>query len=680
MSGPLTAPPGASARARPGLGAGNYAVWWSLTGVMLVSLAARIWYVAVNPLSYDETHNLMIGMLAHAGYAPYREIYSVIAPFALLTMQVSAAVWGATPAVRTLLVVYGLLGVAALFFIVRRQVAPGATLAATLAALFYSFNPYYFAVSTSLNLEAGALAFALLSVAALELFRTRRSWVWVLLSGMAFGLSIAFKIFVPYAPAVIGLQLLLIEVDAGGSLRHTAGWLRLLRQGLIWLGGVIVVVAVFLLLVDARAYLDQVIDSRFELRAAIESDEEVNIAESISAADLVPYLPPALGALLGVITLVRLRLLHGWVWVAWLVGALAFLVTHDPVRPRHTITVLPALAALSGIGLGYSLTLWAQVRPRLAWGMTAVVLIWTLALPFPLLEVEGFIERHPVRQATIDLVRQTTTPDDCVIAKENRLHFLAGRLSTPHLSLISTARLFSGLLPAADIMAEAAAHDCPVLVYSDTFDRLIPDLRVAAGEFYALHLTQRSPLEPDYVQETFAVPLDTSSPPPIPADVRLGDQFRLAGWWLTPEPVAAGAPVQVATYWQALRPPDANYKIFLHWLDDQGERVAAFDHYPFELRDAYQIVDIGVNPALMAAGRALPGNYPAGGMLPTQLWPAGATLKETHTVTAPQDLPPGLYTVVMGMYDEASMARLPVFVDGGSDDQGRIVLGQVEVR
>src|SRR5690606_18279382 len=77
---------------------------FSLVGVLLISLAARIWYVAINPLSYDETHNLMIGMLANQGYAPYREIYSVIAPFALLTMKASAALWGATPAVRSLLV------------------------------------------------------------------------------------------------------------------------------------------------------------------------------------------------------------------------------------------------------------------------------------------------------------------------------------------------------------------------------------------------------------------------------------------------------------------------------------------------------------------------------------------------------------------------------------------------
>jgi hypothetical protein len=367
--------------------------------------------------------------------------------------------------------------------------------------------------------------------------------------------------------------------------------------------------------------------------------------------------------------------------VAWLALALLFLASHDPVRPRHTVTALPALAALAGIGLGYSAWLLGrQGRGRWASGLVVVALLWAVAMPAMLLKVEHFVEHHPARQAVIDFVRQTTTPDDCIVSKENRLHFLAGRLSTPHLSLISTARLFSGLLPTQAIMADIAAHDCPVLVYADTFDQLIPALRQAAGDFYALRLAVRTPQEPDYQMDVYAVPLQTDSLPPQPADYWLGDQFRLHGWWLTPGPWARGQPAQIATYWETLRPPDADYKLFVHWLDDQGNRVRAFDHYPFELRDEYQVVDIALNPRYLASGVELPSHYPATGLLPTRLWLPGHTLKETHTIIAPADLPAGVYTVVMGMYDEATMARLPITAAPDGPDQGHIVLGRVEVQ
>jgi hypothetical protein len=299
--------------------------------------------------------------------------------------------------------------------------------------------------------------------------------------------------------------------------------------------------------------------------------------------------------------------------------------------------------------------------------------------PLPLLEFDDFLTYRPARQGALALVQETTTPDDCLISKENRLHFLAGRLAPPHLSLISTARLFSGLLPAQAIMDQAAQYGCPLLVYTDTFDKLIPDLRERAGAFYAVKLTLRSPQEPDYDLEVYALPLDTVKRPAQPNPRQVDDQFRLHGWWLAPEPVSPGAPVQLATYWEALRPADADYKVFVHWVDAQGTLVAGFDHPPFPLNDAYQVVDVALNPALLADGRGLPAMFPAS-LLPTSLWQPGRTLKETYTMTAPADLAPGAYTVLFGLYDEMSGARLPITDPATGAVTDHVVAGTVEVR
>ena len=77
------------------------ASWWIRPALLLlVSLLPRLYYVGTNAFSYDETHNLTFGALSAAGFVPYREVFVGIAPLALLSMQVSAALWLGTPWVR----------------------------------------------------------------------------------------------------------------------------------------------------------------------------------------------------------------------------------------------------------------------------------------------------------------------------------------------------------------------------------------------------------------------------------------------------------------------------------------------------------------------------------------------------------------------------------------------------
>lgn len=668
---------------------------WSLPLLLALSLGARLWYASINPFSYDETHNLMIGMLAKEGYVPYREIYSVIAPFAVLTMQVSAMIWGATAGVRDLMILYGLAGIAAFFFLVKEQTRYFATLAALLAATFFSFNPHYFFVSTSINLEAGALALGLLSVALVEVYRTRPAWGWLLLSGVLFGLSTTFKVFVPFIPVVIGLQLLMIVVvERKGSLRAGRTYREVIKLGAIWLGGVLLVGTFFLAIFDRTGLIEQVLRSRFALREAISTDKVgINIAESLSGADLVQYVPVLLGAAAGIYALLRQRLVQAWIWPVWFLLAVLFLLSHDPVRPRHTVTLLPPLAALSGIGVAHLLHTLTNERPDLARWLNPLLVIsllaWAILAPFSMIEIEGFVEKHPARQAAIRLVQQTTAPNDCIISKENRLHFLADRLSTPYLSLISTARLFSGLLPAKEIAHEAGDHDCPVLVYAETFDRLVPDLRQLAAELYALKLTIVDPREPGYAMDVYATKMNTRTPPSHVMERQLGDDpdspdIAFKGFDLTPSPWQRGRPVYLSAHWEAQKRIDRDYKIFVHLVDEQGNLVRAFDHYPFELKEEYQVVNIALNPqytdqeSVEVAGPG--GSYPATGLIPTHLWLPDQTLKETVALSLPADIAPGAYSLNIGLYDGGTMERLPIRAGEQDVEQNTIVLGTIEVK
>jgi hypothetical protein len=116
-------------------------------------------------------------------------------------------------------------------------------------------------------------------------------------------------------------------------------------------------------------------------------------------------------------------------------------------------------------------------------------------------------------------------------------------------------------------------------------------------------------------------------------DYRLGDTITLLGYELTTTDPAA-----LTLYWRTLAPEQGGvafregsstlrpYTIFIHALDAGGEIVAQFDAPP------------------------LNGLYPTDAWLPSQL------IADTHTMT----LPASTRTLAVGLYDTASLARLPV--------------------
>ena len=98
----------------------------------------------------------------------------------------------------------------------------------------------------------------------------------------------------------------------------------------------------------------------------------------------------------------------------------------------------------------------------------------------------------------------------------------------------------------------------------------------------------------------------------------------------------AGEIVPLTLYWHASGAPDKEYTVFLHLLDQNGERIAGADAPPV-------------------------GNY-----YPTSLWQDGDVIDDVHRLPLPPDLPAGEYQVVVGLYDPLSGARLQR-ADGAGD-------------
>ncbi|MFQ5398062.1 MAG: hypothetical protein ACE5E7_00535 [Anaerolineae bacterium] len=103
-------------------------------------------------------------------------------------------------------------------------------------------------------------------------------------------------------------------------------------------------------------------------------------------------------------------------------------------------------------------------------------------------------------------------------------------------------------------------------------------------------------------------------------------------------------PLEVTFVWESLTPVQIDYTVFIHLLNPDGT---------------------------LAAGNDGP---PLGGLYPTSFWSPGEQLIDPH-IWQP-DLPPGSYTLQIGLYDPATGQRLPVNEGEAAD---RVILGTVKI-
>jgi hypothetical protein len=134
-----------------------------------------------------------------------------------------------------------------------------------------------------------------------------------------------------------------------------------------------------------------------------------------------------------------------------------------------------------------------------------------------------------------------------------------------------------------------------------------------------------------------------SAPPPL---ARVASGANLVGYQVERP---SGREVMVRLYWWAGGPMTRSYTVFAHVLDEQGDYVAGHD------------------------------SFPANREAPTHTWQAGHVYADRHLIELPDDLPPGQYRIVVGMYDvdlERLVARGP---DAEVFDDYAIPLGEIRL-
>ncbi len=167
----------------------------------------------------------------------------------------------------------------------------------------------------------------------------------------------------------------------------------------------------------------------------------------------------------------------------------------------------------------------------------------------------------------------------------------------------------------------------------DTQETLTP-ARVSDGE----PLPQSIPV--GYVQ----VEPVQSNLHPFERPYALGEQFALNGAELDGQPVHkdgtsffdtnVGDSLLLDLYWHMNQYTPVDYTVMLQLIDPDGEIAAQWD------------------------------GQPVNGLLPTSLWRSDDVLRDEYVLSLPQDLAPGEYRLLAGLYDLESLERLPVSWEG----------------
>jgi len=134
-----------------------------------------------------------------------------------------------------------------------------------------------------------------------------------------------------------------------------------------------------------------------------------------------------------------------------------------------------------------------------------------------------------------------------------------------------------------------------------------------------------------------------------PVNARLGEVVELLGYDLAPTEASPGESIHLTLIWRCLSEMDTAYTVFTHLLDG-GEQV-----------------------------RGQQDNPPVQGSYPTTLWVEGEVVVDSYEIEIQADAPPGVHVIEVGMYDPATVQRLPVLDPSGTVGD-RVLLGQVTVR
>jgi 4-amino-4-deoxy-L-arabinose transferase-like glycosyltransferase len=134
-------------------------------------------------------------------------------------------------------------------------------------------------------------------------------------------------------------------------------------------------------------------------------------------------------------------------------------------------------------------------------------------------------------------------------------------------------------------------------------------------------------------------------------DYRLGDEIELLGYDLDTTTIAPGDTLHLTLYWRALRP----------------------------MHNAYTVFNQVIDRATTAKAGQVDG-MPVCDRNPTAQWFAGDIIADPYTIPIAPDAALGSYTLISGMYNPTTGARLEMTAADGAHIGGEAALAEIEIQ
>jgi hypothetical protein len=197
----------------------------------------------------------------------------------------------------------------------------------------------------------------------------------------------------------------------------------------------------------------------------------------------------------------------------------------------------------------------------------------------------------------------------------------------------------TGLTSSPDFILVADLIEKPNPAYDEDYlEGYVLAGRVLVRDEPRIELWSREPLPVPYVAyhaqdfDLFDEIVPTlsawSDPPAQVREVALDDRMVLESASLERTSLNRGDTLHLQLLWRPQQALATDYKLFVHVADESGRPVVQWDGYP-----------------CLNTSR-------------TSQWPVGEAIKDPVLMRIPEDVPPGTYSLLVGLYDETSGERL----------------------
>jgi hypothetical protein len=625
--------------------------WVGMSLVFVVSGCLVVLLREAFPLTYDEGIHLMWIRLLEAGYAPYTQVYITYPPLYPLLLMVTWHLWPTLDGLRILTLALAFPAVVFTGLITRRIAGD---LAGVAAAVLLALTPQFVHDSRAILGELPSVAWSLCGVWLALVYRDSGHRAPLMGSALAIAASLLIKVLSPFTVLLVLFIVVSRHVQvnppANPDDQHESRRRRLLFDLAWWVAAFAAPLVLALALVDLGSLAAQVIGQRLSARAAYAADDFWASRRELAELFVSDNVWTLLLAVVGLATTLVERTPRRFTLLLWLSLATLMLLIHEPVRYKHFTILLPLMALWAGVAVSQVRTTLSRLAVNttsfsagrlLAWrAMTAAIsLVLLVSYCVNLLVVVQAWQARmadatpsPDTRQMLDFIGRVTTEDDCLITDDPRLAFWSGRMVPPELAEVSSNRLRSGELTLDQLIAITERYDCQVVAaISNRITKFLPDYEQWVRRHYLgmIHIGE---------DDLYVAKAATTPRPAHPLRAKMGEVTRLLGYTLPADVQTPGAQLPLVLYWEALTTPDTDYTVFVHGVDDDGRMRFTGDHRPYD------------------------------GAAPTTNWRPGAIIRDVSWIVLPPDLPPGEYTLRVGMYRVDTMERLPIECDTGCEN------------